>query len=273
MGFFIKKVSGQIEPFDEEKLRRSLQRPGASTYIIDKIIKHIKNNLDKFPTTEDIYKYSLDRLIEGNPSIASRYNLKKALLEFGPTGFPFEKYIAEIFKAKGYKIKLNQIVKGWCVDHEIDIIVKKENENSMVECKFHNEQFYETNVKVPLYTNARFHDIEKTWTKDSKEDRLTNTWVFTNTKFTYEAIKYGNCVGMRLTSWNYPHEANLARLIDELGLHPITSLTSLNRNQKKHLMENGLILCKDVQKYSSEIREVHANFDKIINEAERTCRI
>ena len=276
MSFYIKKTSGEPEEFDAQKLKRSLIIPGASPELADKIVSFVMRNLNNFPTTDDIYKFALDMLSDQNPPVAARYNLKRALLELGPTGFPFEKFFAEILKADGYDVKLNQIVSGWCVDHEIDILYRKDNEQGMIECKFHNIQFYKTDVQVPLYTQARFEDIKKTWTPDNVNEKLTDTWIVTNTKFTYDAIKYANCSGIKMTSWNYPAKDNLARLIDKFGLHPITVLTSLNNKQKQFLMQNGLVLCKDSPSFVLELKHLGFNskkIDKILTDARLTCSL
>ncbi len=276
MAFTIKKATGDFEEFDIEKFKRSLLRPGASAELANKIAEEALKKLQQFKTTEDLYRYALDQLKEENPHIAIRYNLKKALLEFGPTGYPFEKYVAEILKELNYQVLINQIVSGWCVDHEIDIIAKKENLNFMVECKFHNQQNYRTDVQVTLYTEARFHDIQKNWTPDKPGEKLDHTWVVTNTKFTYEAIKYGNCIGMKLTSWNYPKEENLAIIIDRLNLYPVTALVSLNKRQKMFFIDHGFVLCRDVGKHEDLLKKAGLNTHeakKLVNACELACKL
>ncbi|HJZ22858.1 MAG TPA: restriction endonuclease [Candidatus Babeliales bacterium] len=248
MSFTIEKASGEIEEFDLEKFRRSITRPGASPELIEKLVKKAQKKLSEFKTSEDVFRFAFEQLKEEEPQIAARYNLKRCMLEFGPTGFPFEQFVAEIFKAQQYQTETNQIVKGWCVDHEIDLIAKKDNESFMVECKFHNQLGNKSHVQVPLYTEARFHDIQKTWKPDSPEHKLTHTWVVTNTTFTYEALKYSNCVGIKLTSWDYPKEENLAQLIVKFKLYPITAIISLTSAQKKLFIKEGFTLAKDVEK-------------------------
>lgn len=276
MGFNIKKGNGHTEKFDKEKLRRSLIGPGASAETADRIIKHIEHNLSHFNTTDDIYKYALDRLQEHEPHIATRYNLKRAMLEFGPSGFPFEKYIVEIFKSKGYRTKLDQIVGGFCVDHEIDIILEKDDESSFVECKFHNVQYYTTDVQVALYVDARFHDLKKTWRPSNRNEVLRLPWIVTNTKFTFEAIKYGNCKHINLLAWNYPKKESLAHIIDQEGLYPITALVFLDRKQKEILLQNGIFLCRDVQKNADQIRKLGISshdIERIIHSCYAACKV
>lgn len=271
MVFLIQKSTGDVEEFDIKKLKRSLVRPGASVDVADKIIADVLKNIDQFKTTNDIYTYALEQLKQENPPVAVRYNLKKALLELGPTGYPFEQYVARLLQEQGYQTKTNQIVIGWCVDHEIDVIAKKEKENFFVECKFHNQQNYRTDVQVALYTEARFHDIKKTWKSDKQDYSLTHPWVVTNTTFSNEAIKYGNCMKISLIAWNYPKTGNLASLIDELNLHPITALTSLKRDQKRFFIENDLVLCRNVGERKDLVQKLgleSEQFKKLMKECE-----
>lgn len=276
MAFYLKKATGEVQEFDLEKLRRSLTRPGASQNVVDDIVDYIQKNIKKFRTTDDIYRFSLDRLTQHEPYIATRYNLKRALIEFGPTGYPFEKFVSYIFKSIGYKIiGIDQILSGWCVDHEIDLIIEKNSDDFLVECKFHNEQHYRTDVQVALYTEARFHDIQRNLKSEEDKKRLGHTWIVTNTKFTDEAIKYGNCSGMRLTSWNYPKEDNIANLIARYGLYPVTALTSLKKHQKKFLIENGVVLAKDLKEKSYLLEQLGirgADINKIVKEAQLACK-
>jgi hypothetical protein len=146
----------------------------------------------------------------------------------------------------------------------------------MVECKFHNQQFYRTKVQVPLYTEARFHDIKKMWSPDTMQDKLMHTWIVTNTKFTYEAIKYSNCIGIQLTSWNYPKEENLAQLITKFALYPVTAIASLSKKQKFVFIENGFVLAKDIGNNIDLLKKSgmkDVEIQKLVKECKLICGI
>lgn len=261
MPFYIRKAGGYTEEFDREKLKRSLMRPGASEAVADKIISGIESNLEQFPSTEDIYRYALDQLRDDHPYIATKFNIKKALLELGPTGYPFEKYIAKVFEALGYETQLNLIISGWCVDHEVDVVVTKDKKISMVECKYHNVQGLRTDVQVTMYTEARYQDISKTWKPSNLDEEIANLFLVTNTKFTYEALKYGNCKNQNLLSWDYPKGESLADIIDRFKLYPITASLSLSHRQKRILVNNDFILYKDALNNIPEIQELNRDID------------
>ena len=51
-------------------------------------------------------------------------------MDLGPTGYPFEDYVAEILKTEGYQTQVRQVLEGNCVSHEIDVIAQKKTKRS-----------------------------------------------------------------------------------------------------------------------------------------------
>jgi len=256
MSFYIIKASGEKELFDINKFKRSLKRCGAPEALIITIARKIEK-LPKLRTTRQIYAFALQELKKYQPALAARYNLKQALIALGPTGYPFEQFIAHIFKAQGYTVSANQIVHGYCVDHELDLTATKNKTHFMIECKFHNRQKYKSDVKIPLYIKARFDDVEKEWHIDPQYDHeFHQAWVVTNTKFTTQARDYATCVGIQLLDWAIPPEARLPLLIQHYTLYPITTLTSLSRPQHKMLIKKGIVLCRDLPNNEKALKEI-----------------
>jgi Holliday junction resolvase-like predicted endonuclease len=280
--FYITKASGEKEQFDATKVRLSLKHSGVQEPLITTILEELKQ--EKPQSTRDIHRFIVGRLEQEQPSLAARYNLKQALLELGPAGFPFEQFIAQLFQELGYLTATDQMVRGFCVTHEIDIIATKEQKRFFVECKFHNRPDLASEVKVTLYMQAAFEDIVKklhhSTTNQTHNSSPTTPitswgcWGITNTRFTTEAKTYATCVGMRLTSWKYPVGNGLAELIDRLGLHPVTALTLLTHAQKKALIAHGCVLCRDIKNHADTLKSFcfsDAHIKKIITEAQATC--
>ena len=117
----------------------------------------------------------------------------------------------------------------------------------MIECKYHSDQGRTCNVKIPLYIQSRFLDVEKQWQKQpGHQMKFHQGWVYTNTRLTTDAIQYGTCMGLGLVSWDYPRENGLKDRIDQSGLHPLTALTTLTRAEKTKLLDEGIVLCKEL---------------------------
>ncbi|OHA93399.1 MAG: hypothetical protein A3H52_02675 [Candidatus Zambryskibacteria bacterium RIFCSPLOWO2_02_FULL_39_26] len=245
---YIIKADGSRELFDQNKLETSLKRAGASSLVVSKITQHIKDHFGKNDiTTHQIYKHAFELLDKDEKPIAIKYSLKRAIMELGPTGFPFEDFVAEIFRQKGFKAETGKIVRGFCVEHEIDVVAWNDEKLIMVEAKFHNEAGVRSDLKVALYIKARFDDLRKMKFKYDRERDLDEGWLVTNTKFTSTAIEYGSCQGgIRMIGWNYPPIGNLHDMILESKLHPLTCLVSLNGREKKALLDKGVVLCKTI---------------------------
>jgi len=242
----VTKASGVQEEFNSEKFRRSLKRVGASDETIDRLARDIETRPD-LTSTKAIYRYALGYLKQETPGVAARYAVKRALLDLGPAGFPFEKFVAEVFKAQNFSVQIDQVRQGFCVDHEIDVIAQTNHTHILVECKFHNHQQLKTDIKVVLYVKARFDDLMDALQRDNPADIANHEpWIVTNTKFTTEAIAYGECRRIHLLGWGYPLANSLPVLIDRYHLHPVTALTSLTSAQKAELIRRGCVLCKDM---------------------------
>ncbi len=256
----IVKASGETELFAESKLRASLKRAGASEESIDAVVHDVTGRLHEGMTTKDIYSRAFSHLRRKERPTAGRYHLRMALMELGPSGHPFEKFVGALLKSEGFSTEVSVIAQGRCVSHELDVVGHKGEEHIMVECKFHNQYGTKSDVKIALYVQARFEDIEKRWkAQPGHGTKLHAVWLVTNTKLTTDAARYAECVGMHALGWSYPSTGSLEQLIERHGLHPVTCLTLLNRMQKQEMMRQGFILCKDVLAHPEVLRKVVGN--------------
>ncbi|WP_109434298.1 restriction endonuclease [Aquimarina sp. AU119] len=271
--FDILKSTGEKVKFSLHKLRKSLQRSGADDKAIAYILDVVRDELYQGISTKEIYNRAFALLKKKKSVFASKYKLKKAIYELGPTGFPFERFVAAILKYSGYQVRVGQIIQGNCVSHEVDIVADKNDDYLLIECKFHGEEGRNCNVKVPLYIQSRFQDI-KTLNKNKNKTTLKEGWVVTNTRFTKDAIQYGECMGLYLLSWDYPEKNSLKDRIDRLRLYPITVSTLLTNREKQFLLSRDVVLCKQLTGdvfYLDHLGISEQRKKKILNEIEMLC--
>lgn len=272
----VTKASGEISPFSEEKLEHSLQAAGATKEQVDFILKEISAKLYDGMTTKKIYRIAFNLLKDGSKHLAARYHLKQAIMELGPSGFPFEKYFAEILNYQGYSTKIDQFVQGKCIMHEVDVVAEKDSVFFVVECKYHNQSGKFNDVQIPLYVQSRFKDIEEQWLKmPSHKNKTHRGWVVSNTRFSSAAIQYATCAGLNLTGWDYPMNNGLKDQIDSLGLYPITCLSSLTQIEKQSLLNKNIVLCKEIYNNralleSADVKSSRIN--SVMKEAEQLCQ-
>lgn len=275
--FLIVKASGDKVLFSEEKLRSSLKRSGADDKLINQILTLVKEELYDGITTREVYNRAYSFLRRNKPVFASKYKLKKAIYELGPTGFPFERFLSAVLIYSGYKTRVGKSVTGKCVNHEIDVIAEKNGSIIIIECKFHGEQGRNCNVKIPLYIYSRYQDIKNAVYKNTSNFKEPDEcWVTTNTRFTKDAIVYGNCMELYLLSWDYPKGDSLKDRIDRLGLYPITVSTLLTKREKQFLLSRDVVLCRQLLKdsfYLDHLGVSDTRKTKILNEVGRLCKI
>jgi hypothetical protein len=237
----VTKLSGQKEYFSEHKLIRSLESSGVPGRDAREIIGKIYDQLYPGINTEELYRIAFSSLKRRNTPLAARYSLKKAIAQLGPTGFPFERVVGSVLSGQGFRVEFDITVAGVHISHEIDVLAIKQRRRIFAECKFHNRLDNKCDVKVALYVQARAVDI-----LDAAKGPRDEFHLFTNTRFTTDAIRYGEGVGLKLTGWDYPEGAGLKRMIEKFRAHPVTCLTTLSAWDKKWLLERRIVLAREL---------------------------
>lgn len=272
-GVLITKADGEQEPFDAAKLEESLEHAGASSTMRARIAARIMHELRPGITTEEIYRHAFDMLQkeEATP-VAARYSVKRAVFELGPSGFPFEQFLAEVFRAHGWTARTGAALTGRCAPHEVDVLLEKDGKRVGVEAKFHNEPGGKTDIKDALYVHARYEDLKKA---PEALSRVDEGWLVTNTRFTRNAVRYAQCSNLTLIGWDYPRSRNLLSLIEEAHVHPLTCLTTLSQGEKRKLLDSNIVLCKNVstKHMLEEFGVKPARIPNVLDEARQLCGI
>lgn len=265
----VAKADGELEPFAPEKLRASLVRAGAEADVSASIEGDIAKELYDGISTHEIYRRAFAHLRDHRRATAARYSLKRAILEFGPSGFPFEAYLSELFRREGWEADVDKIVKGGCVEHEVDVVAHKGAESLYVEAKFHNAAGFKTDLKVVLYVKARIDDIRAAGRETARG------MVVTNTKFTSHAVRYATCQNLELLGWEYPAGATLHDRIHTAHLYPITALTTLSRSEKSALLSERIVLCSAVAMHEDALARAgvrKSRIDEVLRESGALCQ-
>lgn len=259
------KADGTKEVFDSGKLMDSLLRARAKREVAEDIVEKINKEIRDGMTTSQIYERAFDLLNGKSRKTAMKYSIRRSILNLGPTGFPFEKYVAEIFKAKGYETRTGQVVQGKCIEHEVDMLAWNDKEVIVSEIKFHNELSAKSDTKVALYVKSRFDDLIGQKIKlAGKEREIKRGILITNTKFTDNAKQYAECVGtFEMISWDYPKKDNLFDLIEETQMQPLTAITSLTKKNQQDLLGAGIINCMSLKDRRNSMKSVGIPDDKI----------
>lgn len=262
------KANGATEAFSDEKVMNSIRRARIPKNLQPQVLEQVRSKIYDGISTEEIYRHIMEFLeTTPQPYIESRYSLKQAIMNLGPSGYPFEDFLAKVLQSSGHETKIRQILSGKCVTHEVDVVATKAGKTAIVEAKFHNSPGTRSEVQTALYTYARFLDVKE-------RNKCDETWLITNTKTTVDANTYAECVGMKVISWDYPEKGSLRSLIEESRLHPITMMKSLSQSAKVALLDQHIVLCKEIVEDESILAMVpltKEEREKVLIEAKIIC--
>ncbi len=271
--FLITKADGEQEPFDAGKLEQSLALSGASSTVRAMIAAELLKELRPGMHTEAIYEraFALLKKHEKTP-VAARYSIKRAVLALGLSGFPFEQFVAQIMRAHGWKVQTGVALTGRCAPHEVDVLAERDGKRVGIEVKFHNDFGGKTDIKDALYVWARYEDLKRA---PAASSRVDEGWLITNTRFTRNAIRYGQCNNLTMIGWDYPRPRGLLQMIEEARVHPLTCLTTLSDAEKRRLLDRQVVLCKDVR--APHVLQDHGirpdKIQHVLEEAQQLCGI
>lgn len=244
------KKNGDVEEFDREKVIRSLRNSQASDDTINSILGKLDKKLYNKIPTKKIFQFVSSELKKNEKISGTRYGLKQAMMEMTlGGGFVFEKFMGRVFSDIGFETKMNRIVSGKNITHEIDISLKKDDESTLVECKHFNSSENGISIQTALYVYARFLDLKKEFNK---------VMLVTNTKFSNQVVDYSNGVGLKLLGWKYPLGAGLEKIIEDRKLYPITVLP-LKKTEIKRFLEREILTVRELlplSEVSSETKEL-----------------
>ncbi len=276
---YIQKANGSLVLFNREKLVGSLVRSGAKEVQANSIADEIEIHLVQGMKTQKIYQKAFKLLRSGNRPAASNYQLKRAVMDLGPSGYPFEHLVSAIFRHQGYQVKTGIIMQGICVTHEVDVFAENEHEVNFIECKFHNQPGVKSDVKIAMYVNSRVIDLKNRWLKDHPDEkRKISGGLVTNTKLTEDARVFASCSGILGIGWDTPHKLAIMEQLTDMRLLPITLIPSLTKREREEIVKNGIVLCREliqaeekmeslmiesyrIEKLIAEAKEIMENFE------------
>lgn len=261
---FIIKADGSKEVFDPQRLVVSLERSGAMPFAAERITRTITDSVAPGTSSREIYTRAFALLRREARPVAARYALRRALLELGPTGHPFEDFISHLYRAEGWQVETRKVIRGKCVPHEVDLYAShpEKNEFLAAELKYHNDPSYKTDLKVALYVKSRFDDIFNCDPK-VRACSIDRGILITNTKFTSEAIAYAQCSGVELLGWGHPAGDNLFMRMSRVQVYPVTTLTGLSRAEKRLLIESGTIAVDEIMRDRRTLNPLHLSSTRV----------
>lgn len=242
---FVTKFDGTMQPFQREKIVDTCVRMGATKEDAKKIADIIERKIYDGIATKKILQMIFRLLKKYRPAVEHQIDLREAISILRPKP-DFERFVHLLLEEHGYEVTPNQIIRGKCVEHEIDGIARKKNETILVEVKHHYNHHTYTGLDVGRIAWATFEDLEEGFEQGLNSVKFTGIMIVCNTKLTEHAKQYAKCRGIMHIGWKAPPEHGLERMIEEKKLYPITLLKKLSKRDKTKLLDEGIIALKQL---------------------------
>ena len=241
----VTKIDGSRRPFERENVIRTCMRLRASREIAEAVADKVESKLYDGISTKEILRMIYRYLAEHRPQVKHEVDLRKAicLLRSKPD---FEQYIVRLLTALGYNVLGPQIVRGRCVEHEIDAIAMKNNEAIYVEVKHHLWPHTYTGLDIFLQARATFEDLAGGYQLGYNKVPFNRPMVVCNTKLSDHAKRYSNCAQVDHICWKSPQDNSLEKLIEDYRLYPITLMKTLDSKSQARLGDAGVLLLQEL---------------------------
>jgi hypothetical protein len=236
------KADGSREEFQPKKIIKTCLRAGATREKAEEIAKKISQRVKENWTTHKIYQMIITELDKIKNKSAFVVTIRHAIAKLGPENF--ELYCKKLLEAEGYTCEWNKIVKGRCIEHQIDVIAKRDK-LYLVECKHHENPHRFCGLGIALQVQARLEDVKDGFSDKKNKYNFDVAWIFTNTKFSYHTKKYSAAKGIVLTGWGYKGDYALEKMAETKRIYPVTILR-LGRDVEEKLLENNIITLQDM---------------------------
>jgi len=239
----VTKFDGTKQPFDRTKVLQTLRRMGAADDVAESVVADIESRLYDGIETKKILQMVFRHLRKHKPVTKHKIDLRKALSMLSPQP-GFERFVQELLREHGYQVTPNQIVRGRCVEHEVDAIARKDGKTAIVEVKHHYRPHTRTNLDVSRISRAVFEDVTEGYAEGVNDLKIDYPMIVCNTKMTDHAKRYADCRGIRHIGWSYPKNGDLQSLIEQKKLYPVTFLKGLNATSREKLALAEIVLLK-----------------------------
>jgi hypothetical protein len=227
---------------------------GATRDVAESIAEEIEARVYDGIETKKILQMIFKRLRKHKPVIWHQIDLRKALSLLNPAP-DFERFSQLLLSEHGYEVTPNQIIRGRCVEHEVDAVARKNGKTCIVEVKHHYKYHTPTSLDVSRISRAVFEDVTEGHELGLNNLKIDYALIVCNTKLSEHAKRYADCRGIRHIGWSSPPNHDLQTMIEEKKFYPITLLKGLNAKTRNKLMHSGIILLKQLtEKSPKELR-------------------
>jgi hypothetical protein len=154
----------------------------------------------------------------------------------------FEKFVQILLANIGFEVVPNKILKGKCIEHEVDAIARKDGATYFVEAKHHYNYHAFTGLDESRIARAVLEDVSEGFNLGLTDLKIDEAMIVTNTKYSEQAMQYGICRNILQIGWSTPADFGLRDIILEKSLYPLSCIRGLRTDARLQLVDSGIIL-------------------------------
>ena len=267
------KENGSRQLFDKEKVIRTCLRMGATVHVAHEVAEKVERKLYDGIPTRIILRLIFRFMRKYKPAVGNLFDLKKGLSLMSPKP-EFEIFVQVLLAHNGFEVRPNHILRGKCVEHEVDGIASKDAITYFVEAKHHSSYHSLTGLDESRIARAVLEDISEGFTMGITDLKIDRAMIVTNTRYSEHAIRYGRCRNILQIGWNSPENLGLQNMIYERKLYPLSCLRGLRWENRMKLVGSGIVLIgqlfsEDLYELAKRTRLPQDELKEIVEEAAR----
>src|SRR5512147_420913 len=116
---YVTKADGSKQLFSKDKVVRTCMHMGASRHFASVVADRVESKVYNGMPTDKILQLIFRYMHKEKPGVRNLFDLRKglSLMSSKPE---FEMFVQVLLSHNGFKVSPNQILKGRCVEHEVD---------------------------------------------------------------------------------------------------------------------------------------------------------
>ncbi|MDD3932542.1 MAG: restriction endonuclease [Methanoculleus sp.] len=242
---YVTKADGSLQPFDREKVRRTLRNMGLGADDADRIADEIEMSVPSGVKTTAVLRMIRARARAVRPAVRHRTNLRRALALIRPKP-EFEEFVRVLLREHGYRVETGCILAGRCGEHEVDAVAQKDDATIFVEVKHHANHHRMTGLDEGRIARAIVEDLQEGFRAGRCAISIDGALIVCNTKLSAHAKRYATCRGIGHIGWDYPVEQNLRTMIETTQSYPVTIVAGVSPSVSARLAAAGFLTAKQV---------------------------
>jgi len=237
---YVIKADGTRQPYDRHKVMRTARNYGVPEEYIVEVAADIDKHLYDGMRTRDILRLIHTVARKYQPGVEARTNVRRAIGMFRPKP-DFELYVRALLAGSGYEVEEGRILQGRCGEHEVDAIARKDGITYFVEVKHHHSHHRMTGLDEGRIARAIVEDVQEGYKEGRNHFTIDKAMIVSNTKLSNHAKRYAACWDIRHIGWDNPAEENIASMVSDRNLYPITVIKGVNTRMRQNLVYAGIV--------------------------------